>query len=121
MTSIETARLYLRRLQAADADEYYQCIYADPDVMRTLPPFGPISRAEFNICVPTFMVEPWAVHGFGPWAVLHKSDNQCIGHCGLRYAKTFQLHGLTIAGYSLSRTDYRADDAQYRLVLCADE
>ena len=85
MAAIETARLYLRRLQATDLDEYYQRIYADPDVMRTLPPFGPISRADFETRVPTFMVEPWAVHSFGPWAVIHKPDHQFIGHCGLRY------------------------------------
>ena len=117
------------------------------------------------------MVEHWAVHGFGPWAVIHKPDNQFIGHPGLRYwpgssdvevlyavarrywgkglategaraslrygfehlklervmavalvdndasrrglekirlryEKTFQFHGLAVAGYSLSRTDY---------------
>jgi ribosomal-protein-alanine N-acetyltransferase len=132
------------------------------------------------------MVEHWAVHGFGPWAVIHKPDNQFMGHCGLRYwpgssdvgvlyalatrywgqglategacaslgygfehlklerimaaalidnhasrrvlekiglryEKTFQFHGLAVAGYGLSRTDYRADDAQYRLVVSEDE
>ena len=186
MVTVTTARLYLRRLQAADLDEYYQRIYADPDVMRTLPPFGPISRAEFDTRVPTFMVEHWAVHGFGPWAVIYKPDHQFIGHCGLRYwpgssdvevlyalarrywgkglategaraslrygfehlklerrmaaalvdnhasrrvlekiglryDKTFQFHDLTVADYSLSHTFYRADDAQYRLVVSEDE
>jgi RimJ/RimL family protein N-acetyltransferase len=185
MTTVETARLYLRRLQTTDLDEYHQRIYADPHVMRTLPPLSPISRAEFNIRVPTFMVEHWAVHGFGPWAVIHKPDNQFIGHCGLRYwpgssdvevlyalarqywgnglategaraslrygfehlklerimaaalvnndasrrvlekiglryEKTFQFHGLAVAGYSLCRTDYWADDAQYRLIVSED-
>ena len=37
MAAIETARLLLRRLQPTDMDDYYQRIYADPDVMRTLP------------------------------------------------------------------------------------
>jgi RimJ/RimL family protein N-acetyltransferase len=186
MAAVETARLYLRCLQATDLDDYYQRIYADPDVMRTLLPLGPISRAEFDTRVPTFMVEHWAVHGFGPWAVIHKPDNQFIGHCGLRYwpgssdvevlyalakrywgkglategaraslrygfehlklkrimaaalvdnnasrrvlekiglryEKTFQFHDLAVAGYSLSRADYRADDAQYRLVVSEDD
>jgi RimJ/RimL family protein N-acetyltransferase len=66
MAAVETARLYLRRLLTADMDQYYQRIYADPDVMRTLLPLGPISRAEFDTRVPIFMVEHWAVHGFGP-------------------------------------------------------
>ena len=186
MAAIETARLYLRRLQTADLDDYYQCIYADPDVMRTLLPLSPISRAEFDTRVPTFMVEPWAVHGFGPWAMIHKPDNQFIGHCGLRYwpgssdvevlyalarrywgqglategartslrygfehlkleriiavalvdnhasrrvmekiglryEKTFQFLALTVAGYSLSRTDYQEDDTQYRPVVSQDD
>ena len=85
MAAVETARLYLRRRQTSDMDQYYQRIYADPDVMRTLLPLGPISRAEFDTRVPIFMVEHWAVHGFGPWAVIHKPDNQFFGHCGLRY------------------------------------
>lgn len=85
MATVETARLYLRRLQATDLDDYYQRIYADPDVMRTLLARAPISRAEFDTRVPSIMVEHWTVHGFGPWAVIHKPDNQLIGHCGLRY------------------------------------
>ena len=186
MATIETARLYLRRLQATDLDEYYQRIYADPHVMHTLPPFGPISRAEFDTRVPSFMVEHWTVHGFGPWAVIHKPDNQFLGHCGLRYwprssdvevlyalarqywgkglategaraslrygfehlklerimaaalvdnhasrrvleniglqyTQTFQFHGLAVAGYSLSRTDYRAADTPYRLIVSEDD
>jgi hypothetical protein len=29
MAAVETARLYLRRLQPGDMDAYYRCIYAD--------------------------------------------------------------------------------------------
>jgi ribosomal-protein-alanine N-acetyltransferase len=85
MAAVETARLYLRRLQATDLDDYYQRIYADPDVMRTLLSRAPISREEFDTRIPSIMVEHWTTHGFGPWAVIHKPDNQLIGHCGLRY------------------------------------
>ena len=90
MAAVETARLYLRRLQATDLDEYYQRIYADPDVMCTLLPLGPISRANFTTRVLTFMVEPWAVYGFGPWAVIYKPDTQGIGH-GLRGCRALWL------------------------------
>jgi RimJ/RimL family protein N-acetyltransferase len=48
MTTVETARLVLRRLQPTDMDDYYQRIDADPDVMQTLPAQHPISRAEFD-------------------------------------------------------------------------
>jgi RimJ/RimL family protein N-acetyltransferase len=85
MTAVETTRLYLRRLQPTDLDDYYQRIYADADVMRALPPRGPISREAFEARVPTVMVAHWETHGFGPWVVIHKADQQLIGHCGLRY------------------------------------
>ena len=85
MATIETARLMLRRLQAADMDTYYERIYADPDVMRTLPAQRPISREEFDTRIPTFMIDHWTQHGFGPWAVIYKDNNQFLGHCGLRY------------------------------------
>jgi ribosomal-protein-alanine N-acetyltransferase len=85
MAAVETARLYLRRLQPTDMDDYYQRIYADPDVMRTLLPGKLLSREEFDTRIPTFMIDHWSAHGFGPWMVIHKADLQCIGHCGLRY------------------------------------
>jgi ribosomal-protein-alanine N-acetyltransferase len=85
MASVETARLYLRRLQPTDLNDYYQRIYADADVMRTLPSGQPISRADFETRIPPFMVDHWRLHGFGPWVVVHKPDHQLIGHCGLRY------------------------------------
>ena len=85
MATIETPRLYLRRLQPTDMDAYYQRIYADPDVMRTLLARAPISRAEFEARIPTVMITHWHTHGFGPWVVIYKPDNQLIGHCGLRY------------------------------------
>jgi ribosomal-protein-alanine N-acetyltransferase len=85
MAAVETARLYLRRLQPGDMDAYYRCIYADPEVMRTLPPRRAMPRAAFDARVPVTMVEHWRRHGFGPWVVIHKADRQLIGHCGLRY------------------------------------
>jgi ribosomal-protein-alanine N-acetyltransferase len=83
--TVETARLLLRRLVPADLDAYYGRVYADPDVMRTLPPGGPLSRAEFDARAPRMMVEHWERHGFGPWVVVHKADGEVVGHCGLRY------------------------------------
>ena len=31
------------------------------------------------------MIDHWIQRGFGPWVVIHKADDQLIGHCGLRY------------------------------------
>ena len=85
MVAIETARLCLRRLQASDLDVYYQRIYADPDVMKTLPAGAPIPRDDFERRVSMTMVHHWAQHGFGPWVMIHKADQVVLGHCGLRY------------------------------------
>jgi RimJ/RimL family protein N-acetyltransferase len=125
MATVTTARLCLRRLQPRDLNAYYQRIYADPDVMRTLPAQRPISRAEFDTRIPTFMIDHWTQHGFGPWAVVHKADQQCIGHCGLRYwpgssevevfyalAKAYWGQGLATEG---ARASLRYGFAQLKL------
>jgi RimJ/RimL family protein N-acetyltransferase len=83
--ALETRRPLLRRLQPTDMDAYYRGIYADPEMMRTLPARVPISRAELEARVPGFMIDHWTAHGFGPWPVIYKADQRFIGHCGLRY------------------------------------
>jgi len=85
MDAVETERLYLRRFEDTDRDAYYQCIYADPEVMRTLPAGKPIAREDFDSRVTRLMVAHWREHGFGPWVVVHKADQTLIGHCGLTY------------------------------------
>jgi ribosomal-protein-alanine N-acetyltransferase len=85
MHAIETERLYLRRFEDTDRDAYYQRIYADPEVMRTLPAGKPIAREDFDSRVTRLMVDHWCQHGFGPWVVVHKADQSVIGHCGLKY------------------------------------
>jgi RimJ/RimL family protein N-acetyltransferase len=51
----------------------------------------------------------------------NNASRRVLEKIGLQYEKTFQFRGLTVAGYGLSRTAYRADDAQYRLVVSEDE
>jgi ribosomal-protein-alanine N-acetyltransferase len=85
MDTVETERLYLRRFEDTDRDAYYQGIYADPDVMRTLPAGKPMAREDFDSRVTRLMVDHWRTHGFGPWVVVHKADQTLIGHCGLKY------------------------------------
>jgi RimJ/RimL family protein N-acetyltransferase len=51
----------------------------------------------------------------------NNASRRVLEKIGLRYEKTFQFHDLAVAGYSLSRTDYRAADAQYRLVVSEDD
>jgi RimJ/RimL family protein N-acetyltransferase len=49
------------------------------------------------------------------------ASRRVLEKIGLQYEKTFQFQALAVAGYSLSRTDYRADDAEYRLVVSEDD
>ncbi len=83
--TLETERLWLRRLEEADLDFHYKRVFADPDVMRTLRGGVPLSRAEFEGRVRASFFEHWTRHGFGPWVVERKADARLIGHCGLRY------------------------------------
>lgn len=85
MATVETERLCLRRLRDTDRDAYYQCIYADPAVMKTLSAGKPIAREDFEARITALMIDHWQAHGFGPWVVEHKADETLIGHCGLKY------------------------------------
>ncbi len=83
--TLETERLWLRRLEETDLDFHYRRVFADPDVMRTLRGGVPLSRSEFAGRVRASFFEHWTRHGFGPWVVERKADARLIGHCGLRY------------------------------------
>jgi ribosomal-protein-alanine N-acetyltransferase len=97
---IETARLLLRPLEPADRDAYYERIYADPEVMKSLATGQPISRERFEERIGPFMIDTWREHGFGPWVVIHKEGGELIGHCGLRHWD--ELAGVEIF-YALGR------------------
>ena len=83
--AVETERLRLRRIAPGDHDPYFQKIYADDAVMRTLPFGAAIDRDVFERVVQSLMIDPWNEHGFGPWLVERRDDGQLLGHCGLRY------------------------------------
>lgn len=83
LVTIETPRLLLRPLQLSDMDIYYERIYGDDAVMRYLPAGKAILRERFDLRIPPFMIDPWHSRGFAPWVVIHKADQEFIGHCGL--------------------------------------
>lgn len=82
--TVETERLTLRRLQPGDLDAYFERIYADPEVMRTLPSGAPLARDVFDAAIPPLMIEPWETDAFGPWVVVSREDDRLLGHCGLK-------------------------------------
>jgi len=81
---LETARLVLRPLAAADLDDYTRHIFVDDEVMRYLPKrdLTPGERAERTIAA---FAEHWSQRGYGVWAVTDKLTGQFIGHCGLNF------------------------------------
>jgi RimJ/RimL family protein N-acetyltransferase len=79
MVEIETARLRLRRFTASDLDDLI-LIFGDLEVMRHL---GMGAGTNVSLILKG-MMEFWADHGYGRWAVINKEDGRLIGLCGLR-------------------------------------
>jgi RimJ/RimL family protein N-acetyltransferase len=82
--TLETVRLRLRPFTPADLDDHYTQIYSDPDVMHYLPGGVPRTRERTKDVV-DFAIEHGAKHGFTLWAVVDKTNNHFLGHCGLVY------------------------------------
>lgn len=76
-----TARLVLRRWQTEDLDAL-AAVNADAEIMRTVGPGRPLSRAESAQALDTLM-EHWHLHGFGLWAVEERTTGRLIGRAGL--------------------------------------
>lgn len=79
--SIETERLFLRRIEPADID-YYARIQSDPDVARYIAHGRPRSRAESEAWLDATL-SSYGTSGLGQLAVLSKADGVLVGRCGL--------------------------------------
>ncbi|MEM8836530.1 MAG: GNAT family N-acetyltransferase [Pseudomonadota bacterium] len=87
-TSIATDRLLLRPFQQTDV-EAYAAIRAKPDVVRYLPGGGDTVKGAREIAEKAVagFSGLWSEQngpGYGPWAVVHRSSGELIGHLGLR-------------------------------------
>jgi RimJ/RimL family protein N-acetyltransferase len=81
---LRTERLLLRAIQPEDVDEYYQRLFADPEVMRYLPGGEPLPRERLDGLVERSHGH-WEQHGYGVWVVCDGQDGEIRGQCGLRY------------------------------------
>jgi RimJ/RimL family protein N-acetyltransferase len=81
---METSRLHFRKINTCDLDALF-LIVTDPDVMKYLgvEAGALMSREEAKDTLEK-MVDFWAEHGFGRWAVVNKADGKLIGLCGFR-------------------------------------
>ena len=87
VTTVTTARLLLRGWRESDRDPF-AAMNADPEVARYLP--TPLDRASSDALVDR-MVDHWAEHGFGLWAVERHDDGAFLGFTGL-YRPAFEAH-----------------------------
>ena len=76
---IETERLYLREMTAADYEALY-AVLADSDIMQHYPYTFDEARVRGWI---DRNIERYSVFGFGLWAVCLHENGEMIGDCGL--------------------------------------
>lgn len=100
--TIQTPRLTLRPF-VPDDEAAYAAIRAKPEVMRYLSggeARAATAAADAAVAVASFAAQ-WDEHGYGPWAVIRRTDARLLGHAGLR--KLPDLGGETEILYLLDR------------------
>ncbi len=80
---IETPRLNLRQFTPKDAKELYR-IYSHPDSFKYMSNEKPLPWEQTRGLIDSF-TEHWRKYNFGVWAVVDKSNQKLIGHCGLKF------------------------------------
>ena len=100
-TSLETARLWLRPMQAADFDALL-VIFTDPKVMAAFDS-PPLDRTQMAGWLQRNL-DHQAQYGYGLFSVFLKADDSLIGDCGL---EVMDVDGTRVAelGYDL-RSEY---------------
>jgi len=82
MTTLETARLTLRPVQAEDTPAFV-AFYSDPEVM-AIRKYGVLDAPAARRQVQKIL-DHWSTHGFGMWVVEVRSSGEFAGECGLRW------------------------------------
>ncbi len=116
MIIVETPRLILRVFCPDDLDAFAP-IEADPEVMRFYAS-GPRPREWAERGVRYFMGLQ-EQHGFSPWAIIHKVDDQFIGFCGL-LPQTIDGQAEVEVGYKLARAYWGQGLATEAALACRD-
>jgi RimJ/RimL family protein N-acetyltransferase len=82
LTDIETPRLRLRELVAADSD-FIVSLLNDPDFLRHIGDRGVRTEQDARRYIETGPVDSYRQHGFGLMAVELKASSVAVGLCGL--------------------------------------
>jgi RimJ/RimL family protein N-acetyltransferase len=96
---METARLRIRRFDENDADALLR-VFGDAEVMRFSD--GVQTSEWVRQWIRTCIVS-YDLRGYGPWAVVRKSDDACLGYCGLFYFDNVNGKSEIEIGYRLAR------------------
>jgi RimJ/RimL family protein N-acetyltransferase len=81
--TVMTERLRLRAWRPAEDAEAFAELNGAPEVMRFIPPFRPLTRAESDDVLAR-LARHWDQHGYGLWALdMLEGERRCIGFAGL--------------------------------------
>lgn len=79
---LDTPRLFLRRITLDDAD-LLLAIWNDPAFVRNVGDRGVRTLEQARDAVRSSALRLYADHGYGPYAMVRKSDESRVGVCGL--------------------------------------
>jgi ribosomal-protein-alanine N-acetyltransferase len=115
MNILETSRLRLRTIEESDAPIYYR-FFSDQETMRFYPSTRTLKETQEFV---RRQKERYAQDGYGPWAIILKSDNSLIGYCGLIHQIVDSADEMEI-GYLVSREYWRRGYASEAAIACRD-
>ncbi|MEM6799797.1 MAG: GNAT family N-acetyltransferase [Bacteroidota bacterium] len=81
MKILETSRLWLREFRISDAPNMFE-LNSDPEVIKYTGDVSFQSLQEAETFLKNY--DPYSQTGMGRWLVLRKSDQACLGWCGLK-------------------------------------
>jgi RimJ/RimL family protein N-acetyltransferase len=96
-----TERLALRHFHILDAEPIYQ-VFGDPEVMRFSD--GVQTKEWVDNWLRSCLERYYRTWGFGPYAVVQKSNQHVIGYCGLFFFPDINGQPEVEIGYRLARS-----------------
>ena len=115
MTILETPRLRLRRITQDDVSVYF-AFFSDPETMRFYPATRSLQETQQFV---DRQLRRYETSGYGPWAMVLKSEDQLIGYCGLIPQIVDEEPEVEI-GYLVERSRWRQGFASEAAIACRD-
>ena len=93
-TILETARLVLREMTDADAENLF-ALRRSPNVMRFIPGEAQVASREEALAVLRTRVFPQYALGFGRWACIERTSGAYVGWSGVKYLAESDEHDIS--------------------------